>query len=389
MADSESKPETPETTPRVRLRKKKPADPALRKKTVREPKPKVAALAKASTKRTKKARKPKEPGTKKPETKTPETKKPETKKPETKKPKTKKPETKKPKAKKPETKKPKAKEPKTEVSKTEVSKTEVSKTEVSKTKVSKTKKPGTKGPSTFRKLPAVPEVLLKRRKRQIAIKKHKVAAILQAKKAKKAKRFRAFRRAESYIKEYRTKERQEIEIIRAAKKEGSVIVPGEARLAFVVRIRGVNQIHPKVRKVLMLFRLLQINNGVFIKLNKATINMLRIAEPFIAWGYPNLKTVKQLIYKRGHVKIGKRRTPLTSNTIVEKMLGSKGIICVEDLVHEIFTIGENFQAVTNFLWPFKLNNPTGGWRKKTTHFVEGGDFGNREELINNLLAKMI
>ena len=33
---------------------------------------------------------------------------------------------------------------------------------------------------------------------------------------------------------------------------------------------------PKVKKVLQLFRLRQINNGVFIKLNKATISMLRI-----------------------------------------------------------------------------------------------------------------
>ena len=31
-----------------------------------------------------------------------------------------------------------------------------------------------------------------------------------------------------------------------------------------------------MKKVLQLFRLRQINNGVFIKLNKATINMLRI-----------------------------------------------------------------------------------------------------------------
>ena len=37
-----------------------------------------------------------------------------------------------------------------------------------------------------------------------------------------------------------------------------------------------SQVSPKVKKVLQLFRLRQINNGVFIKLNKATINMLRI-----------------------------------------------------------------------------------------------------------------
>ena len=35
------------------------------------------------------------------------------------------------------------------------------------------------------------------------------------------------------------------------------------------------------------------------------------------------------------------------------------------------------------------NTPTGGWRKKTNHFVEGGDFGNREDKINPLLRKMV
>lgn len=40
-----------------------------------------------------------------------------------------------------------------------------------------------------------------------------------------------------------------------------------------------------MRKILQLLRLRQINNGVFIKLNKATINMLRLVEPYIAWGY--------------------------------------------------------------------------------------------------------
>lgn len=37
----------------------------------------------------------------------------------------------------------------------------------------------------------------------------------------------------------------------------------------------------------------------------------------------------------------------------------------------------------------QLNTPTGGWRKKTTHYVEGGDFGNREEKIDELLRRMI
>ena len=39
------------------------------------------------------------------------------------------------------------------------------------------------------------------------------------------------------------------------------------------------------------------------QVNKATMNMLRQAEPYVTWGYPNLKTVKELIYKRGFGKV--------------------------------------------------------------------------------------
>ena len=48
---------------------------------------------------------------------------------------------------------------------------------------------------------------------------------------------------------------------------------------------SINGLHPKPRKVLQLLRLRQINNATFVRLNKATINMLRIAEPYIAYGY--------------------------------------------------------------------------------------------------------
>jgi large subunit ribosomal protein L7e len=104
--------------------------------------------------------------------------------------------------------------------------------------------------------------------------------------------------------------------------------------------------------------------------------------------YPNLKTVRELIYKRGHGKVNGQRVALTDNAIIENVLGKYGIICVEDLIHEIFTVGEHFKEANNFLWPFKLNTPNGGFRKKTTHFVEGGDHGNRELHINTLVRRM-
>jgi len=236
--------------------------------------------------------------------------------------------------------------------------------------------------------PAVPETLLKRRKNLESIKVARAVANVKRKKSLKEKRRVIFKKAENYAKEYRAKERDEIRLRRMAKRDGNFYVPAEAKLAFVIRIRGINQVSPKVKKALQLLRLRQINNGVFVKLNKCSLNMLRLVEPYVAWGYPNLKTIRDLVYKRGFAKVNHQRIPISNNEVVEESLGSSGIICVEDLVHEIFTVGENFKKANNFLWPFKLSCPTGGMRKKTNHFVEGGDHGNREDFINQLVRKM-
>ena len=40
-----------------------------------------------------------------------------------------------------------------------------------------------------------------------------------------------------------------------------------------------------------------------MQVNKATVNMLRRVEPYISYGYPNLKSVRELIYKRGYAKV--------------------------------------------------------------------------------------
>merc|ERR1712227_355937 len=186
-------------------------------------------------------------------------------------------------------------------------------------------------------------------------------ALVKQRKAAKDKRKVIFKRAEAYVKEYRNIEKDEIRRKRQLKAHGKYFIPAEAKLGFVMRIRGINQVSPKVKKALQLLR--QINNGVFIRLNKATLNMLRLVEPYIAWGYPNLKTTRELIYKRGYAKVNKQRVPITDNAIIENVLGREGIICIEDLIHEIHTVGPNFKKASNFLWPFKLNNPTGGFNK--------------------------
>lgn len=243
---------------------------------------------------------------------------------------------------------------------------------------------------------AVPESVLKKRRTAEKVAAVQRTAAKKAKTAGKIAKKEYFKRAEKYAAEYRETARHTVEAKRAARKEGKFYVPAAAKVAFVVRIRGINGLAPKVRKVLQLLRLRQIHNGVFIKLNYSTLRMLQRVEPYITYGYPNLKTTRELIYKRGFAKVGSRakgwsRLPLSDNRVIEANLSKQNIICMEDLIHEIYTVGPSFKQANQFLWPFKLNSPKGGFSKKgkLIHVCEGGEAGNRGELMDRFVRKML
>lgn len=166
-------------------------------------------------------------------------------------------------------------------------------------------------------------------------------------------------------------------------------MPAQPRIAFVVRIRGINKLSPNVIRIMRLLRLRQLHNGVFVKINKASTNMLRRVEPYITFGYPTRETIQKLVLKRGFGKVNKQRIPLTNNAIVEGSLSKHGITTVEDLINEIYTVGTHFKEANNFLWPFKLRTPRGGFAAKRHPFQRRGDWGNREEFINQLISKML
>ncbi|KAK4772174.1 hypothetical protein SAY86_013949 [Trapa natans] len=234
----------------------------------------------------------------------------------------------------------------------------------------------------------IPESVLKKRKRNEEWALARETEIETCKKQAREKRKLIFKQAEKYAEEYEAQDKELIRLKREAKLKGGFYVEPEAKLLFIIRIRGINAMHPKTRKILQLLRLRQIFNGVFLKVNKATMNMLHRVEPYVTYGYPNLKSVRELIYKRGYGKLNHQRIPLTDNSIIEQALGKYGIICAEGLIHEIMTVGPHFKEANNFLWPFKLKAPLGGLKKKRNHYVEGGDAGNRENYINELIRRM-
>lgn len=58
-------------------------------------------------------------------------------------------------------------------------------------------------------------------------------------------------------------------------------------------------------------------------------------------------------------------------------------------MNEIARVGDHFREVMRFLGPLKLNKPEAGvLHGKKQVFSDGGDTGNREDKINDLIIKM-
>jgi len=237
---------------------------------------------------------------------------------------------------------------------------------------------------------AVPEKVQLKLSRNAALAEEKEKAVAAGKKEREEQREALKKRSQEYEKEYSEHQQKLVDLRREAKIGGNFFVEPEAKLLFVVRIVGIIKMAPKPRKVLQLLRLRQLHNGVFLKVNKPILQMLKLVQPYVTYGYPTLRTIRELVYKRGFAKVNKQRIPLSDNAVIEGSLGKHGIHGMEDLIHEIFTVGPHFKQASNFLWPFKLSAPRGGFVCKRHGYGEmkGGDWGNREENMNELVSRM-
>ncbi|KAI7799954.1 60S ribosomal protein L7-like 1, partial [Triplophysa rosa] len=241
---------------------------------------------------------------------------------------------------------------------------------------------------TGRVIKLVPENLLKKRKAYQAIKANQAKLALQQKRKVQKGIPVKFKRLEEFLKNSKKCQRDETRLARLQKRPPPAMPPAKHKLAFAVRIKEIKGISPKVREVIQMLRLRKIFSGTFVKVNKTSIKMLKTVEPYVAWGFPNLKSVRELILKRGQGKINKKKVPLTDNTLIEKHLGQYGIICLEDLIHELYCAEKNFRVVNNFLWPFNLSVPRHAARDQVGLMKDVGNPGPRAEDINTVIRKL-
>lgn len=222
-----------------------------------------------------------------------------------------------------------------------------------------------------------PEILLKKRKNADRKRIQKQDEIRQREEAKVHKATVAkdkFVRAEVLAIRNRANTLENKRIENVLKHEQRLISElkrsdDEPKLVFVIRVenQGKGKIPVKAQAVFDVLRLSEPNVGVFVKYTSKVAPALKLVSPYIVIGRPSLASVRQLFQKRACIEIEneeqeKQLVKLDNNQAVEdRFEDDLGFICIEDLVHEIVTLGENFKAVNLWIAPFKLTKPVNGW----------------------------
>ncbi|KAJ6238491.1 60S ribosomal protein L7 [Anaeramoeba flamelloides] len=165
----------------------------------------------------------------------------------------------------------------------------------------------------------------------------------------------------------------------------------EGKLIFAIRVKVQNasQMHTKVFKILKLLRLNKFHSGVFLRLTKATHQLLHLVSPYVVYGFPSTLSVRNLIFKRSYILKNGEKTALSSNKLVSERLGKFDIICIEDLVSQIVERREYFNKCTQFLLPFKLNFERDFYKNLLRkHGIQKIKYGNINERINDIIKQM-
>ncbi|KAK2116395.1 60S ribosomal protein L7-like 1 [Saguinus oedipus] len=204
-----------------------------------------------------------------------------------------------------------------------------------------------------RKIPLVPENLLKKRK------------AYQALKATQAK----FKRLESFLHDSWWQTRDKVHVRRLEVKPHALELPDKHSLAFVVCIERIDGVSLLVQRTIARLRLKKIFSGVFLKVTPQNLKMLRIVEPYVTWGFPNPKSVRELILKRGQARVKNKTIPLTDNTVIEEHLGK-------------------FGEISWFLCPFHLSVARHATKNRVGFLKEMGTPGYRGERINQLIRQL-
>ena len=149
-----------------------------------------------------------------------------------------------------------------------------------------------------------------------------------------------------------------------------------------VRVRGVVNINPDIKRTMQLLNLTRANHCVLLEEKPSIKGMFQVAKDYITWGEIEKDVLSKLITSRGKIEGDKELTndyikSATSFTNIDKLS--------EAIIDNKF----KYKDIPNIKPIFRLSPPKKGYEGIKRSFVNKGALGYRGKEINKLLEKMI
>ncbi len=149
-----------------------------------------------------------------------------------------------------------------------------------------------------------------------------------------------------------------------------------------VRVRGIVNVKPDIKRTLQLFRLTRVNHCVLLEENASIKGMLQIAKDYITWGEIDKTILSELIGSRGKLEGDKELTE-------DYIKSATSYNNLEKLSQAIIDNKFKYKDIPNVKPIFRLSPPKNGYEGIKRSFVNKGALGYRRKEINKLLERMI
>ena len=149
-----------------------------------------------------------------------------------------------------------------------------------------------------------------------------------------------------------------------------------------VRVRGIVNVKPDIKRTLQLFRLTRVNHCVLLEENASIKGMLQIAKDYITWGEIDKAILSELLGSRGKLEGDKNLTE-------DYIKSATSYNNLEKLSQAIIDNKFKYKDIPNVKPIFRLSPPKKGYEGIKKSFVNKGALGYRRKEINKLLERMI
>ena len=149
-----------------------------------------------------------------------------------------------------------------------------------------------------------------------------------------------------------------------------------------IRIRGIVNVKPNIKKTLQLLNLTRANHCVLLEEKESIKGMLQVAKDYITWGEIDKNILAKLLKSRGKLEGDKKLTD-------DYIKSSTSYTTIEKLSEAIIDNKFKYKEIPNIKPIFRLNPPKRGYEGIKRAYTKKGALGYRSKKINNLIERMI